>query len=141
MSLLPYEDIATTIRKGEEVGMDLKPWEMVNPNLFYVYLLAKNDTHLFLIEKPEHTFKYTLNLKWRGFGLMQKGKYSSSYYSDSANTIEIAGRYVGDIRLTHTWKDWLVYLDVTNFLDKKYEKYCGKPGNERVFRQGLQWDY
>ena len=56
---------------------------------------------------------------------MQKGKYSSSYYSDSANTIEIAGRYVGDIRLTHTWKDWLVYLETTNFLDKHYEKYRG----------------
>jgi iron complex outermembrane receptor protein len=137
-----YENLATTTRKGGEFSMDLKPWEMVNLNLSYVYLLAKNeDTDLFLIEKPEHTFKYTLNLKWRSFGLMQKGKYSSSYYSDSANTIEIAGRYVGDIRLTHTWKDWLVYVDVTNFLDKEYEKYYGRPGNERIFRLGVQWDF
>ena len=37
------------------------------------------------------------------------------------------------------WKELLVYLDVTNFLDKKYEKYCGRPGNERIFRLGVQW--
>ncbi len=43
---------------------------MVNLNLSYVYLLAKNeDTGLYLIEKPEHTFKYTLNLKWSGKNL------------------------------------------------------------------------
>ena len=72
---------------------------------------------------------------------MQKGKYSTSYYSDSANTVEIPGRYIGDIRLTHTWKNWLVYLDVTNFLDKEYEKYYGRPGNERIFRLGVQRDF
>ena len=75
--------------------MDLKPWDMVKFNLSYVYLLAKNDnTDLYLIEKPEHTFKYTLNIKWRGFGLIHKGTYTSSYFSDSVNSIEIPGRYV-----------------------------------------------
>ena len=43
-------------------------------------------------------------------------------------SIEIPGRYVADIRLTHTWKNWLVYLETTNFLDKHYEKYRGPPG-------------
>ena len=50
-------------------------------------------------------------------------------------------RYIGDIRLTHTWKDWVVYLETTNFLDKHYEKYHGKPGNERIFRLGVHWDF
>jgi|LGVF01.1.fsa_nt_gb iron complex outermembrane receptor protein len=112
--------------------------------VFYriVCLLAKNeDTDLYLIEKPEHTFKYTLNTKWEAFGLVHKGKYISFYYSDSANTIEIAGRYVGDISLEHTWKDWVVYMETTNFLDKHYEKYRGRPGAERVFRLGVQWDF
>jgi outer membrane cobalamin receptor len=137
-----YENLATTTRKGGEVGMDLKPWEMVNLNLSYVYLLAKNDdTGLYLIEKPEHTFKYTLNLKWRDFGLIHKGKYTSSYFDDSANTIEIPGRYIGDIRLEHTWENWLVYLNVTNFLDKKYEEYRGCPGHERIIRLGMQWNF
>ena len=122
--------------------MDLKPWEMVNLNLSYVYLLAKNDdTDLFLIEKPEHTFKYTMNIKWNDFALIHKGEYTSSYYSDSANTIEIPGWYVGDIRLTRTWKDWLVYLETTNFLNKHYEKYRGRHGAERIFRIGFQWDF
>ena len=48
---------------------------------------------------------------------------------------------IGDIRLEYTWKDWLVYLDVTNFLDKYYEKYRRRPGNERIFRLGVQWDF
>lgn len=118
--------------------MDLKPWDMVNLNLSYVYLLAKNDnTDLYLIEKPEHTFKYTLNIKWRDFGLIHKGTYTSSYFSDSANSIEIPGRYVGDIRVERSWIDWLVYLGMTNFLDKDYEKYRGRPGNERIFRLGV----
>ena len=134
-----YENLATTTRKGGEVGMDLKPWEMVNLNLSYVYLLAKNDdTDLYLIEKPDHTFKYTMNIKWKDYSVMHKGIYTSSYFSDSANTIEIPGRYIGDIRVEHSWKNWLVYLDVTNFLDKEYEKYHGKPGNERIFRLGVQ---
>ena len=30
---------------------------------------------LYLIEKSEHTFKYTLNLKWRAFGLIHKGTH------------------------------------------------------------------
>lgn len=59
----------------------------------------------------------------------------------SANTIEIPGRYIGYIRVERSWKDWLVYLDVTNFLDKKYEKYHGRPGNERVLRVGVQRDF
>ena len=113
---------------------------MVNLNLSYVYLLAKNeDTGLYLIEKPEHTFKYTMNIKWNDFALIHKGTYTSSYFSDSANNIEIPGRYIGDIRVERSWRDWLVYLDVTNFLDKEYEKYYGRPGNERVFRVGVQW--
>ena len=40
--------------------------------------------------------------------------------------------------MERSWKDWLVYLDVTNFLDKDYEKYYGRPGAERVFRLGVQ---
>ncbi|MDL1964539.1 MAG: TonB-dependent receptor plug domain-containing protein [Deltaproteobacteria bacterium] len=137
-----YENLATTTRKGGEVSMDLKPWEMANLNLSYVYLLAKNDdTDLYLIEKPQHTFKYTMNIKWNDFALIHKGEYTSSYYSDSANSIEIPGRYIGDIRVERSWRDWLVYLDVTNFLDKNYEKYYGKPGNERVFRLGVQRDF
>ena len=83
------------------------------------------------------TFKCTLNLKWRAFGLIHKEKYTSSYFDDSANTIEMPGRYIGDIRVERSWRDWLVYLDVTNFLDKDYEKYYGRPGNERIFRLGL----
>lgn len=115
---------------------------MVNLNLSYLYLLAKNDdTDLYLIEKPEHTFKYTLNLKWNDYSLIHKGTYISSYYSDSANSIEIPGRYVGDIRVERSWKDWLVYLGATNFLDKDYEKYRGRPGNERILRVGVQWDF
>ena len=137
-----YENLAATTRKGGEVSLDLKPWDMVNLNLSHVYLLAKNeDTDLYLIEKPEHTFKYTLNLKWRAFGLIHKGKYTSSYFDDSANTIEIPGRYIGDIRLEHTWENWLGYLETTNFLDKHYEKYRGRPGAERVFRLGVQRDF
>jgi iron complex outermembrane receptor protein len=137
-----YENLAATTRKGGEVGMDLKPWEVVNLNLSYVYLLAKNeDSDLYLIEKPDHTFKYTLNIKWKDYSLIHKGTYTSSYFSDSANTIEMPGRYIGDIRVERSWKDWLVYLDVTNFLDKEYEKYYGKPGNERIFRLGVQWDF
>ena len=53
------------------------------------------------------------------------------------NTIEMPGRYIGDIRVERSWKEWLVYLDVTNFLDKEYEKYYGRPGNERIFRLGV----
>lgn len=137
-----YENLATTTRKGGEASMDLKPWEMLNLNLSYVYLLAKNeDSDLFLIEKPEHTFKYTMNIKWKDFSLIHKGTYTASYYSDSANTIEIPGRYIGDIRIERSWKDWLAYLDVTNFLDKEYEKYYGRPGNERIFRLGVQRDF
>ena len=49
--------------------------------------------------------------------------------------------YVGDIRVERSWIDWLVYLGVTNFLDKDYEKYRGRPGNERIFRLGVQWDF
>ncbi len=82
-----------------------------------------------------------MNIKWKDYSLIHKGTYTSSYFSDSANTIEMPGRYIGDIRLEHTWKDWLVYLDVTNFLDKHYEKYRGRPGAERVFRLGVQWDF
>ena len=82
-----------------------------------------------------------MNIKWNDFALIHKGTYTSSYFSDSANTIEIAGRYIGDIRVERSWKNWLVYLDVTNFLDKKYEEYRGCPGNERVFRLGMQWDF
>lgn len=55
--------------------------------------------------------------------------------------MEIPGRYIGDIRVERSWRDWLVYLDVTNFLDKDYEKYYGRPGNERIFRLGVQWDF
>ena len=40
-----------------------------------------------------------------------------------------------------SWKDWLVYLDVTNFIDKKYEEYRGCPGHERIIRLGVQWDF
>ena len=90
-----------------------------------------------MIEKSEHAFKYTLNLKWRAFGLIHKGKY----ISNSTNTIDISGRYVGDIRLTHTWTDCLVYLDVTSFIDKEYKKYCGRPDNERIFRLGVQGNF
>ena len=112
---------------------------MVNLNLSYVCLLAKKeDTDLYLIEKLEHTFKYTLNIKWKGYAVIHKGTYTSSYYSDSANAIEIPGRYIGDIRVERSWRDWLVYLGVTNFLDKKYEKYHGRLGAERVFRVGIQ---
>ena len=137
-----YENLATTTRKGREISMDLKPWEIVNLNLSYVYLLAKNeDTDLFLIEKPEHTFKYTMNIRWNDFALIHKGKYTSSYFSDSDNTIKIPCRYIGDIRVERSWKDWLVYLDVTNFLDKEYEKYYGRPWNERIFRLGVQWNF
>ena len=93
---------------------------------------------LYLIEKPEHTFKYTMNIKWNDFALIHKGTYTSSCYSDSDNTIEIPGRYIGDICVERSWKDWLVYLDVTNFLDKDYEKYRGRSGAERIFRLGLQ---
>lgn len=57
------------------------------------------------------------------------------------DTDEIPGRYIGDIRVERTWKELLVYLDVTNFLDKKYEKYYGSPGNERIFRLGVQWNF
>jgi outer membrane cobalamin receptor len=137
-----YENLAATTRKGGEVSLDLKPWDMVNLNLSYVHLIAKNeDTGLYLIEKPEHTFKYTLNLKWRDFGLIHKGTYTSSYYSNSENTIEIPGRYIGDIRVERSWRDWLVYLETSNFLDKHYEKYRGRPGAERVFRLGVQRDF
>ena len=72
---------------------------------------------------------------------MHKGTYTSSCYSDSDNTIEIPGRHTGDISVERFWKELLVYLDVTNFLDKKYEKYCGRPGNERVFRLGVPWGF
>ena len=69
---------------------------------------------------------------------MHKGTYTSSYYSDSDNTIEIPGRYIGDIRVERSWKDWLVYLETTNLLDKHYEKYRGSPGDERIVRLGVQ---
>jgi iron complex outermembrane receptor protein len=141
-NITTYENLATTTRKGGEISMNLKPWEMVNLNLSYVYLLAKNDdTGLYIIEKPKHTFKYTLNLKWRDFGLIHKGTCTSAYFSDSANTIEIPGRYIGDIRVESSWKDWLVYLETTNFLDKHYEQYRGCPGAERVLRLGVQRDF
>ena len=45
---------------------------------------------------------------------------------------------IGDIRVERSWIDWLVYLETTNFLDKHYEKYRGRPGAERVFRLGMQ---
>ena len=60
------------------------------------------------------------------------------YYCTS---IEIPGRYIGDICVERSWKDWLVYLDVTNFLDKECEKYYGRSGNERVFRLGMKRDF
>jgi outer membrane cobalamin receptor len=56
------------------------------------------------------------------------------------NAIYNLSRYsrpFGDIRVERSWRDWLVYLDVTNFLDKDYEKYYGRPGNERIFRLGV----
>ena len=58
--------------KAEKIGVDLQPVDVASLNFSYVYLLAKNDdTALYhLIEKPEHTFKYTLNMKWRAFGLI-----------------------------------------------------------------------
>ena len=137
-----YENLATTTRKGGEVSVGLKPWQIVNLNLSYVYLLAKNeDTDLYLIEKPEHTFKYTLNIKWKDYSLIHKGTYTSYYYSDSDNSIKMPGRYIGNIRVERSWRDWLVYLETSNFLDKHYEKYRGRPGAERVLRLGVQWDF
>jgi hypothetical protein len=59
----------------------------------------------------------------------------------SDNTIEIPGRHTGDISVERFWKDWLVYLETTNFLDKHYEKYRGRPGNERIIKVGMQWDF
>ena len=38
---------------------------------------------------------------------------------------------IGGIRVERSRIDWLVYLETTNFLDKHYEKYRGRPGNER----------
>ncbi|MCK4390268.1 MAG: hypothetical protein KAV83_08545 [Desulfobacterales bacterium] len=64
-----------------------------------------------------------------------------SYFDDSCNSIEIPGHYIGDIRVERSWKDWLVYLQTTNFLDKHYEKYRGSAGDERVFRLGVQCDF
>lgn len=81
-----------------------------------------------------------MNIRWNDFALIHKGRYTSSYLSDSYNTIKIPCRYIGDIRVERSWKDWLVYLDVTNFLDKEYEKYYGRPWNERIFRLGVQWN-
>ena len=66
---------------------------------------------------------------------------SLSDYSDLADTIEMLGRHIDDIRVERSWKIWLVYLETINFLDKKYEKYYGRPGNERVFRLGVQWSF
>ena len=80
-------------------------------------------------------------MKWQAYCLMHEGTYTSSYFSDSANTIEIHGRHIDDIRVERSWKIWLVYLDVTNFLDKDYEKYRGRPGNERILRVGVQWNF
>ena len=60
---------------------------------------------------------------------------------DYCTSIEIPCQYLCDIRVERSWRDWLVYLDVTDFIDKKYEKYYGRPGNERIFRLGVQWDF
>ncbi len=56
-------------------------------------------------------------------------------------SMEIPGRYIGDIRVERSWRGWLVYVDMTNFMDKDYEKYYGRPGNERIFRLGVQWNF
>jgi len=137
-----YDNLDAITRKGGEFSIDIKPLKMLNLNLSYVYLLAKNsDTGLFLIEKPEHTFKYTVTAKWKNYSLTHKGRYTSSYYSDSDNLIEIPGRYLADIRIGYAWKNYYFYLDVTNLLDRAYETYYGRPGNKRIFRIGLQMDF
>ena len=66
------EHLATTTRQGGEIGVDLQPVDIAGLNFSYVHLLAKNDdTDLYhLIEKPEHTFKDTLNLEWSNYGLI-----------------------------------------------------------------------
>jgi len=137
-----YENLATISRKGAEISLDIKPLSIFNVNLSYLYLMVKDEeTQLYVIQKPKHTFKYTLNLKWKSFGLMHRGEWSSFYFSDSANTIKIPARYIGDIRLTYQLKECLAYIEITNFLNKHYEIFRGLPGQERIFRSGLQWNF
>ena|GEM_PF-2200723 len=137
-----YENLDSTTRKGADASLDIKAIENVNLNLSYVYLIAKNDdTDLYLVNKPEHTFKYTLTSKYNNFSFMHKGIYTSSYYSNSANTEKQPGRYLADVRLTYTKKSWQMYLEATNLFDKDYEEYRGKPGYGRIIKAGMQWDF
>ncbi len=69
---------------------------------------------------------------------MHKGIYTSSYYSNSANTEEQPGRYLADVCLTYTKKSWQIYLESTNLFDTDYEEYRGKPGYGRNIKVGLQ---
>ena len=127
-----YENLDSTTRKGADASLDIKAIEDVNLNLSYVYLIAKNDdTDLYLVNKPDHTFKYTLTAKYNDFSFMHKGIYTSWYYSNSMNTEKQPGRYLADVRLTYAKKSWQIYLEATNLFDKDYEEYRGKPGYGR----------
>ena len=65
---------------------------------------------------------------------LPKTKIGNRIYSQLIRS----GTSLCGICVERSWKDWLVYLDVTNFLDKDYEKYRGRSGAERIFRLGLQ---
>ena len=137
-----YENLDSTTRKGADASLNIKAIEDVNLNLSYVYLIAKNDdTDLYLVNKPDHTFKYTLTSKYNNFSFMHKGIYTSWYYSNSMNTEKQPGRYLADVRLTYTKKSWQIYLEATNLFDKDYEEYRGKPGYGRNIKVGMQWDF
>lgn len=69
-----YENLDSTTRKGADAFLDIKAIEDVNLNLSYVYLIAKNDdTDLYLVNKPDHTFKYTLTAKYNDFSSCIRG--------------------------------------------------------------------
>ncbi|MDB5653524.1 MAG: ligand-gated channel, partial [Tardiphaga sp.] len=68
---------------------------------------------------------YTFQDGWlRGFGLGGGVRYVGSSFADTANTLLVPSRTLGDVAVHYEWQNWRLAVNLTNVTDETYVASC-----------------
>ncbi|MEJ2529976.1 MAG: TonB-dependent receptor [Gammaproteobacteria bacterium] len=137
-----YQNIATSTRRGIDMGAN---WQ-INPtlklNASYLFLQFTDDsTGLDLPFKPRHKAKIDLDAKLGKTLVTLTGNYVADCYDDKQNTIVQSGRFTADAKVTYPLGNTKLLLSVDNLFDTEYETHVGYPAAGRTFMAGFRHQF
>ncbi|BCO29991.1 TonB-dependent receptor [Thiohalobacter sp. COW1] len=134
-----YQNIASSMRRGADVGLDWRITPVLKLNASYLYLRFTDDaTGLDLPHKPRHKAKLDLDATAGKTLLTLTGNWVSDSYDDKQNTVVQAGRFTADAKAAYSFGNTKLLFSVENLFDEEYESHVGYPAAGRTFMAGIR---